>query len=526
VARRADVFTSVNQFRLAIAALALASVFPLLASERINQEGRILPPLAVVTNSILFDTTNADAVVSTMQIFPVTSAYNEDVSGLPLATNSSGIIAQISSDLPSSRQTLRLFQEMNYVLVHDNQPLLPINFIYYPDQSDLNGGTYPYGSYPIPTNMPIEGWPTQTGAETLLQVEEATNGVGGTDRHGIVVQPGAGVSYETWLTLLSGGSWQAANGAIFNLNTNALRPAGWTSGDAAGLSMFAPLVRFDECERGMVEHACRVVVKRSLYNNYIYPATHYASASTNTLPNLPSMGQRLRLKAGFVVPANWTVEEKALLAGLKKYGALVADNGGFFSISIAPDDRWPANAFNDISSPGINITNFEVVQSTGPDGGPRSPGAPVASAGPNESAAVSQPIQLQGYVSYTGPAPAIQWKLYSGPGTAAFGNVTKTNTTVTFNAPGVYTLELSAADGVHAVAYDAAVITVTSGFTISGAVQGSEINLTWTGGAAPYIVQRVDSLPPISWSEILTTSLQTASFPLTNSTAFYRILSQ
>jgi hypothetical protein len=516
----------VNRHWLVIAAALLAVVFRLNASGRINQEGRILGPLAVVTNSILFDTSNADTVVSTMQIFPVTSAYNEDVSLLPLATNSSAIIAQISSDLESSRRTLRLFQEMNYVLVPDNQPLLPIDFFDYPDQSDLNGGAYPYGSYPIPTNMPIEGWPTQTGGETLLQLEQATNGVGGTDRHGIIVQPGAGFSFETWLTLLSSNDWQAANGAIFNLNSNASRPAGWTSGDAAGLSMFGAIVRFDECERGMVEHACRVVVERSRYNNYIYPATHYASASTNTSPNLPSMGQRLRLKAAFAVPTNWTTEEKALLAGLKKYGALVADNGGFFSISIAPDDRWPANAFNDIGSPGIGITNFEVVQATGPDGGPRSPGAPVASAGPDESAAVSQAIPLQGFVSFTGTAPAVLWKLYSGPGTAVFGNATQTNTTVSFSAPGVYTLEISAADGIHAVAYDAAVFTVNGGFSLLGVANGSDVNLIWTGGAAPFIVQRADSLPASSWSDILTTSVQNASFPLTNKTGFFRILSQ
>jgi hypothetical protein len=509
-----------------IAAAVLAAASRTDAAERINQEGRILGALAAVTNGVLFDTTNADAVVSTMQIFPVTSPYNEDVSQLPPATNSSAIIAQISSDLQSSRQTLRLFQEMNYVLAPDNQPLVTIDFIDYPDQSDLNGGSFPNGTYPIPTNMPIEGWPTQTGGETLAQVEQATNGVGGTDRHGIIAQPGAGLSFETWLTLLSSNKWQAANGAIFNLNSNASRPAGWTSGDAAGLSMFGALVRFDECERGMVEHACRLVVKRTLYNHYIYPATHYASASSNTLPNLPSMGQRLRLRAAFVVPTDWTIEEKALLAGLKKYGALVADNGGFFSISIAPDDRWPANAFNDLSSPGINITNFEVVQATGPDGGPRSPGAPVASAGPDESLRISQAIPLRGYVSFTGAAPAVQWKLYSGPGTAVFGDATQTNTVVSFSAPGVYTLELSAADGVHAVAYDAAVFTVTNGFSLSGVAEGSGINLTWTGGAPPFVVQRADSLPANSWSDVLTTSLQNASFPLTNTTGFFRIVSQ
>ena len=94
--------------------------------------------------------------------------------------------------------------------------------------------------------------------------------------------------------------------------------------------MFPALVRYDEAERGMVEHACRLVVKRSRYNTYIYPATHYAAPSGNTSANLPSMGQRLRLKAGFVIPADWTKEEKAVLLGLKKYGAMVADNGNFF----------------------------------------------------------------------------------------------------------------------------------------------------------------------------------------------------
>jgi hypothetical protein len=490
---------------------------------RINQNGRILGALPVVTNSILFDTNAADAVVSAMQIFPVTSAYNEIVTNLPLIPNSTAMINQIGSDLGSSRQTLQLFQEMNYVLAPNAQPLLPINFVDYPDQSDLNGGTYPYGAYPIPTNMPVEGWPTQTDGETLPQAQEDYLGLGG-DRHSIVVQPGTGYSYETWEALLTGTNWQAANGAIFNLNTNVSRMAGWTSGDAAGLCMFGCLVRFDECERGMVEHACRIVVKRSLYNNYFYPATHYAAPSTNTNTNLPSMGQRLRLKASFVIPANWTTEEKAVLLGLKKYGALVADNGNFFSISIAPDDRWPANAFDDITS--VGITNFEVVQSTGPTGGPRSPGAPGANAGPDQTLPAYQAAQLQGYVSFTGALPAIQWSEYSGPGPVTFGNAGITNATATFSTPGTYMLVLSAADGVHAVAYDAATFTVTNAVNLSAARSGMKINLSWTGGSAPYVVQQSTLLPPTAWTGVLTTSVQSVSFPMTNKTAFFRIQAQ
>ncbi len=493
------------------------------SNKRINQEGRILGPLPVVTNSILFNSSNADVVVSAMQIFPVSNAWNEIISNRPVLSNSDAMIAQIGADLSVSRQKLFLFQEMNYVLVPDTQPLVNFDFVDYPDESDLNGGTYPYGLYPIPTNMPVEGWPSQTGGQTLSQWQTNADG---SDRHSIIVQPGRGVDWESWQAVLTGTNWQAANGAIFNLNTNGLRPAGWTSGDAAGLPMFPALVRFDECERGMVEHACRIVVKRSRYNTYIYPATHYAAPSGNTNVNLPAMGQRVRLKASYVIPANWTMEEKALLLGLKKYGALVADNGNFFSISIAPDDRWPANAFNDISGVGVGITNFEVIQTTGPNEGPRSPGAPAVNAGPDQTAPVGLPWQLSGVAVFSNPPPVIQWKLYSGPGTAAFGNVAQTNTTVTFGAPGTYTLMLSADDGVHAVAYDAAVFTVTNAVRVSIGCAGTNLSLTWTGGSPPFVVEQADALTTGSWSGVVTTAVQNASVPMTNGTGFFRIRSQ
>src|SRR5208282_4979527 len=121
--------------------LALLMFAPPATAQRINQEGRILGTLPVVTNSILFDTSNADAVVSAMQIFPVTNPWNECISNLPVLVNSDAMIAQINSDVGSSHQVLELFQEMNYCLVPDNQPLVPFDFVTYPDQSDLNGGT-------------------------------------------------------------------------------------------------------------------------------------------------------------------------------------------------------------------------------------------------------------------------------------------------------------------------------------------------------------------------------------------------
>ena len=238
--------------------LLLLPALPLQA-ERINHEGRILGPLPAVASPTLFNTTNADAVLAAMQIFPVTNPWNEDISHRPTLPNSDAMIAQISADLASTRRSLRAFKEMNFVLVPDNQPTVPINFFDYPNESDLDGGTFPNGLYPIPPNLPVETWPSDTGGLTLSQWQQDVNGDGG-DRHAIIVKPGTGFIWETWQAKLVGSNWEASNGAKFNLNTNGLRPAGWTSGDAAGLPMFPALVRFDECERGVVEHAMRIVV--------------------------------------------------------------------------------------------------------------------------------------------------------------------------------------------------------------------------------------------------------------------------
>ncbi len=454
------------RFSPGFAWLALAATA--LGGQRINQEGRILGPLPVVTQPILFDTPAADAVVSAMQIMPVTNPWNEDVSRLPLLPNSEAMIAQITSDLSSSRRTLRPFYEMNYVLVPDSQPVKSIDFFNYPDESDLNGGVSPDGLYPIPASLPIETWPIGTGTLTLSQWQQDVDNTGG-DRHAIIVQPGVGALWETWETLLVNGAWQASNGALFNLNSNALRPEGWTSGDAAGLQMFPALVRYDECERGMVEHAVRLVVKRTRVGP-IYPATHQASAGNTTNPNIPGMGQRIRLKASFVIPSTWTKEEKAVCLGLKKYGGLVADNGGFFSFSVCPDDRFAANAFDDLST--IAISNFEVVQSTGPTGGPRSPGAPTASAGVDQFIPFGAVATLHGVVATMGSVPAVQWAMYSGPGTVTFGNAAQPGTTAAFSLPGTYTLMLSADDGIHAVAYDA--VTIHVAVSVTGSSSGDD----------------------------------------------------
>ncbi|HKP04681.1 MAG TPA: hypothetical protein VJU77_15115 [Chthoniobacterales bacterium] len=426
-------------------------------AERINHEGRILGPAPVVTAPTLFNTAAADAIVSAMQIMPRENPWNEDISRRPVHPNSEAIIAQITNDLASNRRTLRPFYEMNYVLVPDNQPRLTIPFFNYPDESDLDGGTFPNGSYPIPSNLPIETWPRGTGNLTLQQWQQDVNNTGG-DRHAIIVAPGAGSIWETWLTKLTTGGWEASNGAKFNLNSNTLRPAGWTSGDAAGLPMFPAVVRYDECQRGMVEHALRIVVAKTR-REYIYPATHYASSIPATSTNYPAMGQRVRLKSSFVIPETWTIEEKAVLRALKKYGALVADNGNFFSVSVCPDDRFSATAFDHLST--IGISSFEIIQTTGPTEGPRSPGAPSVSAGADQFLEAPANIALSGTVTDPSGQATLLWKLYSGPAGVVIGNPGQASTTATMNTPGTYTFLLSADDGVHAVAYDAVVVRVT-----------------------------------------------------------------
>lgn len=486
-------------------ALLLCLTFATLAAaERINHAGRILGPAPTVTTPVLFNTAAADAIIAAMQIMPRDNPWNEDIRGRPVDASSATIMAQIRSDvvaINSNRNTLRVFTEMNYALVPDSQPLVGIRFLDYPDDSDFNGGTSPVGQYPIPSNWPIEGWPAGRPGESLSHAQTVDDGG---DRHAIAVQPGAGRFFETWRAVLTTGSpnWTAANGAIFPLASNALRPDGLTSGDAAGLPMFPALIRYDECERGIIEHALRIVVNKSR-KSHIWPATHHASNLTGT--QYPPMGLRVRLKSSFTVPGAWTKESQAVARALQTYGALVADNGGFFSVSATPDDRFPAGCFDNVQT--IDISNFEVVTSTGPSEGPRSAGAPTASAGADQAVTLAAGATLTG--GATGSGTTVLWSLYDpahAPGTAAFDSTSSLTPHVTFSAAGTYTLLLKVSDGVHTPAYDAVVITVSAtsnpvpvldsispitrvqnsgGFTLTlhGSSFAGNAHVTWSGHA-------------------------------------------
>lgn len=307
--------------------LVLAVAAAQVRAEPAVKPGHTLPPIA---EPVLFNTPQADAILAAMQVFPPDNPWNADVSKWPLHPNSAAIVESIGTDKP-----LRYNTDMAFVLVPPDQKQVEIRFVGYPDESDP-------GPYPIPDNMPIEGWPAwyqrdrQGPRLTLQDVQRDRAGIGG-DRHAIVVDPHNGRLYEMFDTKLTDRGWQAACGAIFDLNSNDLRPADWTSADAAGLPIFPAVVRYDELKSGMVNHAMRVTV-RNTRREYVHPARHYASQKTD--PNLPRMGERLRLKADYDI-SGFSPEVQAILKGLKKYGMLVADNGIEWAISCAPDERIP-----------------------------------------------------------------------------------------------------------------------------------------------------------------------------------------
>ena len=194
IRRPFDLLPIVMKFPACLAVVLILSVRGL-SAERINQEGRVLGPLPVVTHPILFNTTNADAILSAMQIFPLSNPWNEDISHRPVLANSEAMIARILSDLTPNHRTLVAEYEMNFVLVPDSQPRVRIHFFNYPGESDLDGGTTPYGWYPIPANLPVETWPAQTGSQTLSQWQTSADD---SDRHAIMVAPGSGFIWETW----------------------------------------------------------------------------------------------------------------------------------------------------------------------------------------------------------------------------------------------------------------------------------------------------------------------------------------
>jgi len=222
-----------------------------------------------------------------------------------------------------------------FVIVPSSQPLVPITFDY-ADESDP-------GPYPIPPNAPIEGGPDSTG-----------------DRHILVLVQGQCKLYETWSTYPNGdGTWRAGSGALFNLTSNALRPDGWTSADAAGLPLLPGLVRYDEVAAGAIRHAIRFTAQLTR-RAYVWPARHYASTSTD--PARPPMGQRFRLKASFDT-SGFATPVRVMLDAFKTYGLILADNGSNWYLSGVPDERWDNDVLRALAE--VHGSDFEAVDVSG-----------------------------------------------------------------------------------------------------------------------------------------------------------------
>lgn len=304
----------------AFSGLAAASVDP----PRVRRHLRVIHPAL------------AGPTIGGCPLFPADNVWNARVDALPPDANSAAYIGSIGPSTglhPDFGSGLWDGGPIGipFVIVPGSQPLVPISFDY-ADESDP-------GPYPIPPNPPIEGGAASSG-----------------DRHMLIVDSGHCKLYEIYAAYPQpDGSWQAGSGAVWDLASNALRPAGWTSTDAAGLPILPGLVRYDEVAAGAIRHALRFTVVHTR-NEFIWPARHQASSSSN--PAYPPMGQRFRLKASFDLSA-FPRNVQVILVALKFYGMFVADNGSNRYISGAPDERWDNDELHVLNQ--VRGSDFEAV---------------------------------------------------------------------------------------------------------------------------------------------------------------------
>ncbi len=288
------------------------------------------------------------------QVFPADNWWNLDISSAPVDPASEDLIDWISGRSPSDPLAVRPLHPdfgpppygMPYIGVPGDQTLLSMTFVDYPDESDVGAPGRPPG-YPVPLE-----------ARTLPNYIEGGVPGGGTDgdRHMILIDRDHWLLFETWATHWNAAlsRWEAGSGAAWNLSSNARRPEGWTSADAAGLAIFPGLIRYDEAFGiGPIRHAFRFTTRAT--NGYVWPASHAAGDD----PDAPPMGARLRLKASTDL-SGYTPEVRRIFQAMKTYGLIVADNGADMYIQGTMDARWD----NDVLNPAfatLTADNFEVI---------------------------------------------------------------------------------------------------------------------------------------------------------------------
>ena len=290
-------------------------------------------------------------------ILPADNIWNRDVSALPVHAMSATWIASIGADshlhpdFGAGPYRNRLIG-IPYTVIGPTQPGVPVSFLY----SDESDG----GPYPIPPLVPVEGGGSRPS-------------VGKGDAHVLLIDGGSCTLHEVYAArrLQRGAAWSGGSGAIYDLNSNALRPDGWTSADAAGLPILPGLIRYDEIVAGAVTHALRFTASRT-QRAYVWPARHYASSSTD--PGLPPMGIRARLKASVDI-SGFSPTNQIILLGLKKYGMMLADNGSPWYLSGAPDRRWDDDDLHQLQT--LRGSDFEIVDVSSlmidPDSGQAAP---------------------------------------------------------------------------------------------------------------------------------------------------------
>jgi hypothetical protein len=282
---------------------------------------------ALVAVAALGGSTAGPPTIADCPVFPASNPWNQRVDKLRVAPNSAAMIRSIGLDAPVHADFGSGLWKgkpigIPYNIVTAAQTKVLVRFEY-ADESDK-------GPYPIPARPKIEG---------------------GSDHHILIVDKSSCRLYELGGAEKSGSGWTAWAGAIWNLHSNALRPATWTSADAAGLPILPGLARY-----GDLDHALRFTAERTR-RAFVYPARHYASDSTN--PSLPPMGLRVRLKASFDTHG-FPPQARAVLETLKRYGMILADNGANWYITGAPDPRW---SNDDLHSLGrVRGSDFEVVR--------------------------------------------------------------------------------------------------------------------------------------------------------------------
>lgn len=333
------------------------------ATPAVNHEGRVLgttPSFSspVDWNSVAPPATppTGDDILQTLQILPANNPWNEDITGLPVSPDSATMINAMGASTH-----IHVNRDMNLAIVPSGQATKPVTLTSYGTESDP-------GPYPIPDNTPIEGFLGDDNRTTLSDIQQDINpGPQGGDRHATIIDPVNGFLYEFGNTIRNASfTWTASGEATFNMNSNVTRQAGWTSTDAAGLPILPSITRFDECNRGMVEHAIRFTA--SSRADYVWPATHLTGSYLGL--DRPRMGERFRLKNNASVNAKiaaMNTHPKAIALALQKYGMFMADNGSTWYISTNSDNRL--TNLNDIQT--LVGGDFEVVVTTGPHEGPR-----------------------------------------------------------------------------------------------------------------------------------------------------------